>query len=383
GSLCLGESLQLSNESLNGVSYQWDFCQNGLEHAGVGTTALNISSLSSPEGFEVVTEQGMWYGFLFDRTSSKLYRLEFGNSLVNIPTQVEIGTLGGVLSGPAQIRLVKEGANWYGLVANFGTSTLVRLSFGSSVTGTPTAVSLGTLGLNGPRGLTVKWDGSKWLVFVTNFNGNNIKAINFGGSITNNPVIGDVSTLGTGAGLSGPLGISIGQSAGNWYGLVASYNNSKMYHMSFGAVLSSVPVFSELGTVSLPTDVQLVKDGLKYYGLISGSAGVYRYQFGATLVPGGESIESLGTFSNTMSSLFNHRLIKEGTNWQMLGMSKANKKVSQLNFVDQCTKVSVNSSTAFEPEGVTYTESGSYVVELLASSSNGNTDYASQEVTVQ
>ncbi|MEQ8808660.1 MAG: PKD domain-containing protein, partial [Imperialibacter sp.] len=382
-SLCLGESLQLGNETLNGVSYQWDFCQNGLEHAGAGTTALNIGSLSSPEGFEVVTEYGMWYGFLFDRTSSKLYRLEFGNSLVNVPTQVEIGTLGGVLSGPAQIRLVKEGSSWYGLVANFGSSTLVRLNFGSSVTGTPTAVSLGTLGLNGPRGLTVKWDGSKWLVFVTNFNGNNIKAINFGGSITNNPVIGDVSTLGTGAGLSGPLGISIGQSAGNWYGLVASYNNSKMYHMSFGAVLSSVPVFSELGTVSLPTDVQLVKDGLNYYGLISGSAGVYRYQFGATLVPGGGSIESLGTFSNTMSSLFNHRLIKEGTNWQMLGMSKANKKVGQLNFVDQCTKVSMNSSTAFEPAGVTYTEPGSYVVELLASSSNGNTDYASQEVTVQ
>ncbi|MEQ8521309.1 MAG: hypothetical protein RIC15_04070, partial [Vicingaceae bacterium] len=58
GSVCMSEDLLIDNTTVNAVSYLWDFCQDGLEYAGSGSTVLDIGGFSSAEGLEVKHDKG-------------------------------------------------------------------------------------------------------------------------------------------------------------------------------------------------------------------------------------------------------------------------------------------------------------------------------------
>ena len=90
------------------------------------------------------------------------------------------------MSNPSEISLVYESGQWYGLVLNSGNDRLIRLSFGTSLTNVPTAISLGNLdNWSAPRGLDVLLHDNDWYAFVTDFNRNTLSLIEFGSTITN------------------------------------------------------------------------------------------------------------------------------------------------------------------------------------------------------
>ncbi|MEO9473985.1 MAG: hypothetical protein ABJG41_00555, partial [Cyclobacteriaceae bacterium] len=60
--LCIGQSLNLDNLSVDGVSYFWDFCPGDLS---VEPSSEYLGSYSSnPYSHVTLHENGVWYGFM-------------------------------------------------------------------------------------------------------------------------------------------------------------------------------------------------------------------------------------------------------------------------------------------------------------------------------
>ncbi len=92
----------------------------------------------------IFNEGGSWVGYVTCSTGNKLVRLTFGNSLLNTPTLTDLGTP-GAMNMPTTLRFLKENGTWYGMVPNWGNNTMTRLNFGTSLFNDPTGVNLGVV----------------------------------------------------------------------------------------------------------------------------------------------------------------------------------------------------------------------------------------------
>jgi uncharacterized protein (TIGR02145 family) len=118
----------------------------------------------------VITQEGTtWIGFVACSLGQKLVQLNFGNSLTNIPVATDFGSLGGVLIQPSAICLMQENSLWYAMIMA-GGNTLARITFGNSLLNVPTGVNLGNPGgFNAAGGLTLLRDCSSTTGYWTNY----------------------------------------------------------------------------------------------------------------------------------------------------------------------------------------------------------------------
>ena len=284
-SVCLDENVEITNTSVNGTSYVWDFCFEDLLTDPLVVELGNISGSNLLNSLTLVYDLGNWYGFGTNQGDDKLLRLDFGTSLDNVPNVVDLGDL-GILNLPRSLELVNEGSNWYGLLVNINGNSVIRLSFGSNLEDTPVVENLGSFStLSTPYDLKIVNSGTTYYVLITNFGTDDITVLDFGGSITNTPSIPlDILTIGSSAGLNNPFGIDLIEENGNWYGILAEFGGGKVHRMDFSMGLFNEPVFTEIGTVPLGTEVALALDGSKYVGFVLGrNAGLFRYEFGTSV----------------------------------------------------------------------------------------------------
>ncbi len=136
-------------------------------------------------------------------TANKLIYLDFGNDLSNVPVISEI-----YLSFPAvinwwNIQFTKHQENWYAFSTSLTTTNRFwRLDFGNSLLNTPTLINLSAsfpTNLDA-RNIVLKKDGKNYVVFALEGNGN-IRKLNLGENITNTSAIsenlGNFGLLGT------------------------------------------------------------------------------------------------------------------------------------------------------------------------------------------
>ncbi|MFN7603352.1 MAG: hypothetical protein ACK5R0_18340, partial [Bacteroidota bacterium] len=82
--MCLGQTINPTNQSVGASSYFWDFCDGDLGQTPTVSTLVNNSGGSSSR-VEVKYSNGNYYGFFLSGGPQNLYRLNFGNSLTNTP----------------------------------------------------------------------------------------------------------------------------------------------------------------------------------------------------------------------------------------------------------------------------------------------------------
>ncbi len=92
-----------------------------------------------------VDNAGVWHGFTVNTDNSTITRFNFTNSFNNTPTAVNLGNIGN-LTGPTGICAINDNGNWYAFVTNANSNTLTRLDFGNSLFNTPTGINLGNVG---------------------------------------------------------------------------------------------------------------------------------------------------------------------------------------------------------------------------------------------
>jgi hypothetical protein len=236
--VCRGQNITISNTTTGQNTNLWNFCSQQLIQ---GVTGVNLGSISGmparPHGIEIYKEGNNYIGFLGNDglvtgTSYPIVRLNFGSSILNIPTTTAMPSFTENVT-PRFLRFIKEGTDWYAIVAGQKISyqpAVTILKFGNSLMNTPTVYNdLGNMGglinVSNLTGIALEKSGSNVVAFVTSAEGRLFR-INFGTTITNlNPAGVDLGNFGV---LTVNNRFKLIQQNGNWYGFTANdgYPNS-------------------------------------------------------------------------------------------------------------------------------------------------------------
>ncbi|QHS63703.1 T9SS type B sorting domain-containing protein [Chitinophaga agri] len=247
-------------------------------------TAENFGSLGGvipnhTEGVQIVQDANGWHVIVVGGTSEiqpRIVRVSLGNSLANAPvSSVNWGNLGS-MDYPHDLFITREGTNWYGFTVNFLSNSVTRFDFGSSVANTPTAVNLGNVGnLNHPTGVFATQENGNWYVFVTNEADNTITRMDFGNSLGNTPT---GVNLGNGGGIiNKPRDISVIRDCGKIFGLVVSAGASDLTRIDFEGDITSNFTTTALNSgagFSFPHSISTIfREGDNLYAFITNATG--------------------------------------------------------------------------------------------------------------
>jgi gliding motility-associated-like protein len=217
--------------------------------------------LVSPQDIHFFKEAGNYYAYYFNGLSSNLVLLNFGSSITATPTVADLGNPGG-LAFPTDMKIMEQAGSYYGFVVNRLSSTLTRLDFGTSLLNVPVVINLGNFGsiLNAPRYVSIFKEDNNFYGYITNEANNNLTYLQFNSNISNIPTANNTSNF---ANFNGPRGISdFYRYKDNVYGFVANYltNSISQIHYdstTFATILKDTtkqpPVFqyTKAGTYNL------------------------------------------------------------------------------------------------------------------------------------
>jgi gliding motility-associated-like protein len=173
-----------------------DFGPNLTNPTPVATNWGNIGTLNSPHDLHVFKENNNWYGLTVNADNNTVTRFDFTNSFNNTPTGVNLGGF-GLLGYPDGIFAINDNGFWRVFVtSNNSNSRLVRLDFGTSLLNTPSAVDLGSVGnTNGLRDLTLIKYCDQVVGFGINGTNHSLYRLNFP-SLSGAPTVTNLGNVG-------------------------------------------------------------------------------------------------------------------------------------------------------------------------------------------
>lgn len=381
--VCVNTPVTITNTSTGASSYYWNFCVADINSAPARTNIGNPGNLlTGPVFMDYAYDNGNYYGFVVSFTQARLVRLDYGNSLLNTPTAVNLGNYGGLLqnSGSEGIQVVQNESRWYALIVGGSTvggtqPRIVKIDFGTNITSPGVATNWGNIGnMNQPIDLHVFKEGNNWFGFTVNSEDNTIIRFNFTNSFNNTPTGTNLGNIG---GLAYPTGIYAINDNGFWRVFITNGGdnqrigtNSSLTRLDFGSSLLNTPTGVNLGNpgnmLRHPRDFTI----MKFCGEIVGFAvngnpnynDLVRLNFSnnLALTPTATSLGNAGglNFPHSLSKLF-----RVNDDVYAFITNVSNNTITRVRF-QGCTNASVSSSTDEHPQPVTYSTPGTYNINL-------------------
>lgn len=151
---------------------------DGIDQDPSSGDNITVSGLALPRAIRFYRECDEWTAILLGLTGDELFRLHFGDDLSSSPSTVQL-SLTGSLSIARDLCLVRDGLEYYALVASSNSGALYRVSLGDSLATTTagTVENLGNYSLLGSSlGFDVLQEGSH---FTGLWVDTNIKQVRF------------------------------------------------------------------------------------------------------------------------------------------------------------------------------------------------------------
>lgn len=374
--VCVNAPVNIVNTSTGASSYYWNFCTGNLHQPPQGLNFSNIGNvMDGPVYIDYVEQNGNYYAFVPDNHVKNLYRLDFGNSLLNTPTIVNLGNAGGVIPQTAEgIQVVKNEGRWYAIIVGGHLSggipsTIVKLDFGPDITNTnPDGTDWGNIGnLAYPHDLYVFEENGNWYGFTTNSDNNTITRFSFGASFNNTPTGTNLGNLGN---MPGPTGIQAIHHNGNWHVFVTNANNSTITRLDFGNSLLNTPAPVNLGsignTMRTCRDIHIIKFCGEILGYVinadPNSPDIVKLDFhnDLTAVPTGVSFGNIGNlrFPHAISKIF-----RAGADLYAFVPNVDNSSITRLRFAG-CNNSSIPNFDGQTPPAIRYNQPGTYNITL-------------------
>ncbi len=379
---CFGQNLILDNLSDPG-NYQWDFCTGDFNTTPSAQNLYEIPRTDGRPGLEFAKDGNVWFAFSTGTSSNALFRLRFDNGLRAAPTVTEdLGNLNGMLHNPGQIRIIREGVNWFGLVHNTSTGDLLKMSFGNSLNNSfTTSVLYSGLGYSN-SGLAVGKDGAEGWVCVLSLSGGNFALIRLGNSV-NAPSPSDILYTTPFSTPTGFADVDLIHHCGNWIAYAAAnLGGSNIYRLTFGSNLFSDPTVNLVASVT-PTNlgrVRMARDGEEYFLLVTSFEGLLqKLEFGSDpmSVP---AVVNEGSLNGTIpGNLFGLAVAREASTWTVITISQGTGKAYHINYDSPCSAAFPTSGQS-EPQ-ISYGSAGVYQITLENAAGLG-TGYKTRSVTV-
>ncbi len=224
----------------NGKLMRLDF-GNSLNNIPT-STILNIDVISfGQEGVQIVKDGNQWWGFLIGL--GHLVRLDFGNDLTNIPSVEDLGNIGN-LNFPHDLFIYEENNQWLALFIDRVNSSLTRLTFGNDLSNQPTVEIIPNNFLDNPTGFFPIKVEEEWYLFVVNTEGNSITRFDFGNSLFNIPIENDLGDLGI---LNEPRDLSIFYACNQYCGFLLNKGDSTLIKLDFSSDIENIPNIFTVG----------------------------------------------------------------------------------------------------------------------------------------
>jgi len=370
-SVCIGEPITITNNSINGDYYEWDLCLGDLLLTPKAEEKTTINESATLIGIDVVKSNNKWYGFTTSRDNNSLFRLDFGASLSNQPSIINLGNINNILDQPQDIKILQDNDQWFGFIQCKGNPEFIRINFGSDLTNTNSTADtiLSSSGITN-NGFDIAYDGNSWVAVLGK--SNKITLINFGNFLGNSPGPADITTSTAIIGATSISDISLHKYGNLWYGFMSSFGSKAIHILEFGGDLFNIPstvlIDNSFLNNEIPFGISVNLDDNILVAFISTLSGkIFRLSFtdGLGNSPTATELGNFGMLNNTLKIT----LKKDSSNWYAFTPNYQMKKIFQLSFPNNC-QVSSTFSYNFQPENVYFNSSGIFNIELRAISNN-------------
>lgn len=270
--VCTGTPLPVVNNSTgNGFTYNWDFCPTDLRGPiafGGGCNLLG-HAFSSISNFKIFKENNHYYFFVYDTSQAQFVQADYAQSLENTGALNPVANNNVINNYPKAncFDVIKDGSTWYGVAAYAPTNSLYLLTFSTNLLAAPTATPISSINnLNDPYAIKLlKLDGI-FYALITNHGDNSLSCISFGNTMTNTPSSLYKTTL---TGANGLCDIDVMPLCNNITGFASNLNATNLLKLDWGNNIAVAPVVSSVATNSAGYN----------YGISIGHEGNYYYVF--------------------------------------------------------------------------------------------------------
>lgn len=379
--VCVNTPVKIVNQSLGGTSFYWNFNVADINTVPEATNLGNVGgTLQIPVFTDVVSDNGKYYVFVTNNYPSKLVRLNFGNSLLNIPVVDDLGNFGGIIPGNTEgIQVVNNEGKWYAIIVGGSTlsgtlPSIIKIDFGINLDNpSPVATNLGNIGnLDYPVDLHVFNENNNWYGFTLNANNNTFTRFNFGTGFEQPPTAVNLGNIGN---LNYPTGIYAIKDNQNWHVFITNEgennSNPSITRLDFGNSLLNTPAAVNLGnpesSLHRPRDIYIMKFCGEITGFIvngeAGSDDIVQLDFQNNLVniPKATSLGNLGNldFPHSISKLF-----RIGPDLYSFITNARNNTITRIRFAGS-NNASMPNSSLKDPPVISYSQPGTYNINLM------------------
>ncbi|HMH20371.1 MAG TPA: gliding motility-associated C-terminal domain-containing protein [Puia sp.] len=378
--VCTNNPVKITNTSAGGTTYYWNFCVADISKTPEATNLGNIGgAFSYPVFIDIDSLNNHYYGFLVNNYQGGLVRLDFGNSMLNIPVPTNMGNFGGIIppgAGSEGIQIVHNNGKWYIIIVGWDLATtgnppkIIQIDFGTDLGNpSPVATDWGNLGnLAQPIDLYIFNENSHWYGFTVNATNSTVTRFDFGTSFDTPPTATNMGNLG--GLLNYPTGICAVNDGGNWHVFITNAYTS-LVRLDFGNSLLSTPVAVSLGdpgnTLHQPRDIAVMKFCDQTFGyLVNGDPGYndfvqLDFKNDLTSIPVAISLGNIGNFNfpHSLSKIF-----RVGADLYCFIPNVSNNTLTRLKF-SGCTNSSLPNSALKDPPDISYSLPGTYNVNLI------------------
>ncbi len=378
---CINQPILFTSNITNATNYSWSFCAASLSENPVGTNLGTTFHFQQPSDIDIVQDSGNYYGFVLNSATRELLQLNYGNSLDNIPSVINIGDLAKVLpTFPSSLFIVKDPTDytWHMFVSggtDSASSSIARLDFGTSLGNTkPAIANFGNFmgALNGPRGVFVAYEGGYWIGYCVNNNANllsstanNLVRLDFGSNISKTPVMTALGDLGQ---LKAPADMKAvwDCQSGAWYFYVTNYGSNSLLVINIGSslalpnlVASVIP--ESVGQLFGPWGLSITRDCDSFYVFVNNFTANSYTVFASAIGPGGAITVSqkIGLGMNAPTGLSS--IIRNHGNVYTFAVNQNDNSLSKI-LLYSCQNSTLPSSNAMNPPRVSFSQPGFYNV---------------------
>jgi gliding motility-associated-like protein len=382
--VCVNGPVNINNTSVGGTSYYWSFCDADLRQIPQATNLGNIGGVfSQPVFMDIVSQAGNYYAFVTNHVPGNLIRLDFGNSLLNMPTATALGNFGGIINagyGTEGVQVIQNNGNWYALIVggdpiSGGVPKIVQVNFGPDITNpAPVATDWGNLGnMKQSIGFYVFNDGGNWYGFAVNSTNNSFTRFDFGNNLDVPPSAVNLGNPGNYFDYPTSICPLKDPATGQWHVFITNgngYSPDALERLDFGTSLlnnSPTPVLlgNPGGAIAFARDIKIILECNQIIGFIPNGTNndILRLDFNNNIlsVP---TVTSLGNFGNFDFCHSLSKLFRVGPDLYTLVPNVDNNTITRVRFAG-CTNASIPNSSAVNPPTVSYSQPGSYQINMI------------------
>ncbi|WEK34134.1 MAG: gliding motility-associated C-terminal domain-containing protein [Candidatus Pseudobacter hemicellulosilyticus] len=390
--VCVGAPVNITNTSIGASNYYWNFCTANINTAPDAVNLGNLGNqLNWPVFMDYAEVNGNYYAFVVNHMPGSLIRLDFGNSLLNTPTTVNLGNFNGVagsVPNPEGIQVIQNDGEWYiiivGGINNDPGRTkpyILKVELGANINNNnPAFTNWGNIGnLGQPTDLHMFREGNHWYGLSLNAVNNSITRFDFGTDFNNPPQGLNLGDLGV---IRYPTGIYAINDNGYWRAFVTT-EQSGLIRLDFGSSMTNIPTAVGLGSFGVKLrDITIIRycDDIRGFAVDGATNQFIRLNFSSlSAAPTHENLGNLGSlsFPHSISTLFR---VKDDV--YTFTTNVDNNTITRFRFRG-CTNSSLANSSQKDPGSITYNRGGIYNITLTIDEGQPTQSSFCKQVVVQ